>query len=86
MVGTTAQPGTIGAPRGHTERIEYRVERLPFTAHPQEHMDQLVDRLNALGREGWRVMGVDLADRGLYYPGEEVAPPRPVLLMREVVD
>ena len=77
---------TESAPTRRTARIEYRVERIPFTAHPEEHLAELVERLNELGRDGWRAIGIELKDQGLYYPPEQLAPPRPVLLMREVVD
>lgn len=84
MTTTTAQPAETKTAR--STRIEYRVERIPFTGHPEEHLAELVDRLNELGRDGWRALGVDLSDKGLYYSAEEAAPPQSVLLMREVAD
>lgn len=87
MVETTVRPTeSTATPRGRTTRIEYRVERIPFTAHPEEHLTELVERLNELGREGWRALGVELRDQSLYYSPEKPAPPLPVLLMREVTD
>lgn len=86
MIETAIKETGTAASRGRTTRIEYRVERIPFTARPEEHLTELVERLNELGRDGWRALGVEIKDQGLYYSADQQAPPRPFLLMREVTD
>jgi hypothetical protein len=65
-----------------TRRIEYRIERLPIQAHPEAHLADLLDRLNEMGKQGWRVVSVDLTHHPSYSPAAQPAIPLPVLLER----
>lgn len=69
---------------GGTKRFEYRVERMPFVEHPEGHISDLLDRLNELGKQGWRVVSVDLTYHPSYSPAAQPGVPLPVLLEREV--
>ena len=60
------------------QRIEYRVENISTDgAAPREN--QIQERLNELGADGWRVLSADLEPRSSYAPL-----PIEVLLAREV--
>ena len=69
-----------------TKRVEYRVERMPFMEHPEQHISELLDRLNELGKEGWRAVSVDLTYHPSYSPAAQPGMPLPVLLQREIED
>jgi hypothetical protein len=62
------------------QRVEYRIERLPIQDHPEEHLAEVLDRLNELGRQGWRVASVDLTHHPSYSPAAQPSIPLPVLL------
>jgi hypothetical protein len=70
--------------RPATKRVEYRVERMPFAEHPEKHFSELLDRLNELGAQGWRVVSVDLTYHPSYSPAAQPNLPLPVLLERDV--
>ncbi len=59
---------------------EYRVEQVHFTnaPHAGSYEAQLVEQLNAWGREGWRVSNVEMETHPTYGPRA-----RTVLLERE---
>jgi hypothetical protein len=59
-------------------RWEYRIERLPVEDDHDSRLLGLVERLNELGAEGWRVASVDLTPHPAFR-----AAPLPVLLERE---
>lgn len=84
MVAT--MPGAVKATPGggQAKRVEYRIERMPFVEHPEHHMSELLDRLNELGRQGWRVVSVDLTYHPSYSPAAQPGMPLPVLLERVV--
>jgi hypothetical protein len=63
-----------------TRRVEYRIERMPFQEHPEAHLSELLDRLNELGKQGWRVVSVDLTHHPSYSPAAQPGIPLPVLL------
>jgi hypothetical protein len=67
-----------------TKKVEYRVERMPFAEHPEQHLTEMLDRLNELGGQGWHVVSVDLTYHPSYSPAAQPALPLPVLLEREV--
>jgi hypothetical protein len=60
--------------------IDYRIERLPILAHPEAHLAEIVERLNELGRQGWRVVSIDLTHHPSYSPAAQPSIPLPVLL------
>jgi len=66
-------------------RVEYRIERMPFQQHPEAHLTELLERLTELGRQGWRVVSVDLTHHPSYSPAAQPAVPLPVLLEKETV-
>ncbi len=65
-----------------TKRIEYRIDRVQILEHPESHLSELLDRLNAAGKEGWRVVSVDLTHHPSHSPGAQPSIPLPVLLER----
>jgi hypothetical protein len=67
-----------------TRRVEYRIERMPFQQHPETHLSELLDRLTELGKQGWRVVSVDLTHHPSYSVAAQPAVPLPVLLEREL--
>ena len=67
-----------------TKHVEYRVERMPFMEHPEQHFSELLERLNELGKQGWHVVSVDLSYHPSYSPAAQPGLPLPVLLEREV--
>jgi hypothetical protein len=66
-----------------TRKVEYKVERMPIQAHPEAHLTELVDRLNEMGKQGWRVVSVDLTHHPSYSPAAQPSIPLPVLLEKE---
>jgi hypothetical protein len=75
----------VGRPtEGRTTRIEYRMERMPFMEHPEAHIEELLNRVNELGKQGWRVVSVDLTYHPSYSPAAQPGIPLPVLLEREL--
>jgi len=59
--------------------LEYRIEYIHFNgSESPTTSNQLVEQLNAWGRQGWRVANIDLDARPQFGP-----PTRPVLLVRE---
>jgi hypothetical protein len=60
-------------------RVEYKVEKVHWQDEPETRLDQLVEQLNVLAKDGWRVVSVDLMAHGSF--GTKVLP---VLLEREV--
>jgi hypothetical protein len=66
-----------------TRRVEYRIERMPIKEHPEVHLAELLDQLNELGKQGWRVVSVDLTHHPSYSPAAQPAIPLPVLLQRD---
>jgi hypothetical protein len=67
-----------------TKGFEYRVERMPFQEHPEDHISELLERLNELGKQGWHAVSVDLTYHPSYSPAAQPGMPLPVLLEREV--
>jgi hypothetical protein len=65
-----------------TPAIEYRVERMPIIDHPEAHLAEILDRLNELGTQGWRVVSIDLTHHPGYSPAAQPSVPLPVLLER----
>jgi hypothetical protein len=63
-----------------TRRVEYRIERMPIQEHPEAHLSELLDRLNEMGKEGWRVVSVDLTHHPSYSPAAQPGIPLPVLM------
>ncbi len=68
---------------GRIGRIEYRMERMPFVEHPETHLEELLNRVNELGKQGWRVVSVDLTHHPSYSPAAQPGVSLPVLLERE---
>jgi hypothetical protein len=64
--------------------VDYRIERLPILEHPEAHLAELVDRLNEMGRKGWRVVSLDLTHHPSYSPAAQPNVPLPVLLEKPV--
>lgn len=60
--------------------VDYRVEQLPIKEHPETHLTELLERLSDLGRDGWRVVSVDLTHHPSYSPAAQPSMPLPVLL------
>jgi hypothetical protein len=67
------------------QRVEYRMERLPIQDHPEAHLAELLDRLNELGKQSWRVVSVDLTHHPSYSPAAQPSIPLPVLLEKKAV-
>lgn len=61
-------------------RVEYRIEQMPIQEHPEAHLADLLDRLNELGRQGWRAVSIDLTHHPSYSPAAQPSIPLPVLL------
>ena len=66
-------------------RIEYKVEFIVYHENEPTHRAQFLAQLNELGKEGWRLVAIDvlrLSHKGVWQgaPDEGV----PMLLMREV--
>jgi hypothetical protein len=60
-------------------RVEYKVEQIHWKDEPESRLDQLVDRLNELAKDGWRVASADLTAHS-----EFAVKSLPVLLERDV--
>ena len=60
--------------------VDYRIERLPVMGHPEKHLTEVLERLTELGKQGWRVVSIDLAHHPSYSPAAQPAVPVPVLL------
>jgi len=67
-----------------SRRVEYRIERMPIKEHPEAHLSEMLDRLTELGKQGWRVVSVDLTHHPSYSPAAQPMIPLPVLLVREL--
>jgi hypothetical protein len=67
-----------------TRRVEFRIERMPIKDHPEAHFTELLDRFNEMGKQGWRVVSVDLTHHPSYSPAAQPAIPLPVLLEKEI--
>ena len=65
-----------GSAMGH---LEYKVEKVEWQDEVESRLDQLVDRLNELAKDGWRPVSVDLTVHSSF----EVRA-LPVLLEREI--
>jgi hypothetical protein len=76
-------PVLLEKPTGAARPVEYRIERMPFQAHPETHLDELVARITELGKQGWCVVSADLTHHPSYSPAAQPATPLPILLMRE---
>ena len=66
-----------------TPALEYRLERLPIVDHPEAHLAEILGRLTELGKEGWRVVSIDLTHHPAYSPAAQPSVPLPVLFGRE---
>ena len=66
-------------------RVEYRMERMPISEHPEAHLSELLDRLNELGKQGWNVVSVDLTHHPSYSPAAQPAIPLPILLEKAAI-
>lgn len=62
------------------QHVEYRIETLPIQEHPEAHLAEVLDRLNEMGRQGWRVVSIDLTHHPSYSPAAQPSIPVPVLL------
>jgi hypothetical protein len=60
--------------------VDYRIERLPIREHPEAHLAEVVDRLNEMGKQGWRVVSIDLTHHPSYSVAAQPSVPLPVLL------
>ena len=60
--------------------LDYRIEQLPIQEHPETHLTDVLDRLSELGKEGWRVVSVDLTHHPSYSPAAQPGTQLPVLL------
>jgi hypothetical protein len=67
-----------------TRQVEYRIERMPIQGHPEAHLAELLDRLNELDKQSWRVVSVDLTHHPSYSPAAQPAIPLPVLLEKQL--
>jgi len=81
---TIPLPVLLEKPIGAVRPVEYRIERMPFQEHPEAHISELVERLTELGKQGWRVVSVDLTHHPSYSPAAQPSTPLPVLLEREI--
>jgi hypothetical protein len=77
-------PVLMEKPTAGGRPVEYRIERMPFQAHPEAHLEELKGRVEELGKQGWFVVSADLTHHPSYSPAAQPATPLPVLLMREV--
>ncbi len=60
--------------------VDYRIERMPIQEHPEAHLTEVLDRLTELGKQGWRVVSIDLTHHPSYSPAAQPRIPLPVLL------
>ena len=70
------------SPSAHA--VDYRIERLPIREHPETHIAEVLDRLNEMGKQGWRVVSVDLTHHPSYSPAAQPSTPLPVLLEKPI--
>jgi hypothetical protein len=63
--------------------VDYRIERLPIREHPEAHLAEILDRLNEMGKQGWRAVSVDLTHHPSYSPAAQPSTPLPMLLEKE---
>ena len=61
------------------QAVDYRIEQLPIVEHPEAHLAELLDRLSDMGKDGWRVVSVDLTHHPSYSPAAQPAIALPVL-------
>lgn len=61
------------------QQIEYRIERMAILEHPEAHLAEVLDRLNDLGKQGWRVVSIDLTHHPSHSPAAQPSIPLPVL-------
>jgi hypothetical protein len=80
----TPLPVLLEKPHLGSRPVEYRIERMPFQQHPETHLNELLDRLVELGKQGWYVASVDLTHHPSYSPAAQPSVPLPVLLAREL--
>lgn len=59
--------------------VDYRIEQLPIIEHPESHLTELLDRVSDLGKDGWRVVSVDLTHHPSYSPAAQPNMPLAVL-------
>jgi hypothetical protein len=64
--------------------VDYRIERLPILEHPEAHLAEVLDRLNEMGKQGWRVVSLDLTHHPSYSVAAQPSVPLPVLLEKPV--
>jgi len=62
--------------------VEHRIERLPILEFPEAHLAEVVDRLNEFGKQGWRVVSIDLTHHPSMSPAAQPTTQLPVLMMR----
>jgi hypothetical protein len=62
------------------QRVEYRIEQMPILEHPEAHLAEVLDRLNELGKQGWRTVSIDLTHHPSYSPAAQPGVLLPVLL------
>ena len=67
-----------------TRAVEYSVEHLPIKDHPEAHLAEILDRLNDFGKQGWRVVSIDLTHHPSTKVAAEPATPLPALLERPI--
>lgn len=60
-------------------RMEYKIEQVHWKDEPESRLQQLVEYLNVVAKEGWRVASVDLMAHSSF-----ATKSLPVLLEREV--
>jgi len=62
--------------------VDYRIEQMPVMDHPEKHLTEVLERLTELGKQGWRVVSIDLSHHPSYSPAAQPAVPVPVLLSK----
>jgi hypothetical protein len=60
-------------------RTEYKIEQVEWVDSPESRLDQLAERLNEFGKDGWHVVSADLMAHSSFQVRK-----LPVLLEREV--
>jgi hypothetical protein len=75
----------IEARESTANALDYRIEQWPINAHHEAHLADLLDLLSGLGKEGWRVVSVDLTQHPSYSPAAQPAMPLPVLFEKPKV-
>jgi hypothetical protein len=65
-------------------RVEYKMETMPYHEDEVTHSAELLDRLNELGKDGWRLVSINPLKRST--GGWEGSRPVPMLLMRLISD